>query len=107
MEKCDERFLRWMNCTMLAALLHCDKHVVKMIIEYPQLMSTAHRVLDGDCITIKPRTVVRSNDGACPTILIWKMSVQASHINHPSAIWTRENDSNYTLDLRSLGFVVS
>jgi hypothetical protein len=28
--------------------MHLDKHVVKMIIEYAQLMSTAHRVLDGD-----------------------------------------------------------
>ena len=27
--------------------MHCDKHVVKMVIEYAQLMSTAHRVLDG------------------------------------------------------------
>ena len=26
---------------------HLDKHVVKMLIEYAQLMSTAHRVLDG------------------------------------------------------------
>ena len=30
------------------ATLHCDKHVVKMIIEYAQLMSTAHRMLDGE-----------------------------------------------------------
>ena len=29
-------------------MLHNDKHVVKMNIEYPQLMSTAHRVLDGE-----------------------------------------------------------
>ena len=29
------------------AKLHCDKHVVKMIVEYAQLLSTAHRVLDG------------------------------------------------------------
>ena len=28
--------------------MHCDKHVVKMILEYAQLLSTAHRVLDGD-----------------------------------------------------------
>ena len=28
--------------------LHCDKHVVKMILEYAQMLSTAHRVLDGD-----------------------------------------------------------
>ena len=31
-----------------AAEMHCDKHVVKMIIEYAQLMSTAHRVIDGE-----------------------------------------------------------
>ena len=30
------------------ACMHLDKHVVKMIIEYAQLMSTAHRVLDGE-----------------------------------------------------------
>jgi len=27
---------------------HCDKHVVKMIVEYAQLLSTAHRVIDGE-----------------------------------------------------------
>ena len=32
----------------VAAMLHNDKHVVKMNIEYCQLMSTAHRVLDGE-----------------------------------------------------------
>ena len=31
----------------ICAQMHCNKHVVKMIIEYAQLMSTAHRVLDG------------------------------------------------------------
>ena len=33
----------------LCAQEHNDKHVVKMCIEYAQLLSTAHRVLDGDC----------------------------------------------------------
>ena len=33
---------------VLAARYHCDKHVPKMIVEYAQLMSTAHRLLDGD-----------------------------------------------------------
>ena len=31
----------------VCAEMHIDKHCVKMIIEYAQLMSTAHRVLDG------------------------------------------------------------
>ena len=29
------------------ARMHVDKHVVKMIVEYAQLLSTAHRVVDG------------------------------------------------------------
>ena len=29
------------------AKMHVDKHVVKMIVEYAQLLSTAHRMLDG------------------------------------------------------------
>ena len=32
----------------VSATLHCDKHVVKMIIEYAQMLSTAHRMLDGE-----------------------------------------------------------
>lgn len=34
--------------TEVCARYHCDKHVVKMIVEYAQLLSTAHHVLDGD-----------------------------------------------------------
>ena len=30
-----------------AAKEHVDKHVVKMIVEYAQLLSTAHRMIDG------------------------------------------------------------
>ena len=30
-----------------AAGMHCDKHCVKMLVEYAQLLSTAHRVVDG------------------------------------------------------------
>ena len=42
------------------AEFHCDKHVLKMILEYAQLLSTAHRVLDGiqmiDYVTGRKRT---------------------------------------------------
>lgn len=60
------------------ARLHNDKHVVKMILEYAQLLSTAHRVLDGD-------------DYADEVGLYRK-----THVNHPSAIWTREDGENYS-----------
>ena len=28
--------------------MHCDKHVVKMLVEYAQILSTAHRMVDGE-----------------------------------------------------------
>jgi hypothetical protein len=58
----------------IAAKWHCDKHIVKMILEYAQLLSTAHHELDG-----------------VPSIECYK----STHKNHPSAIWARENDKHY------------
>jgi len=82
------------NDPQTCAELHCDKHVVKMIIEYAQLLSTAHRMLDGDEyieMSAKNRRVKR-----------WRLSdyreaalYKACHMNHPSAIWTRQSDANY------------
>jgi hypothetical protein len=71
-----------------------DKHVVKMILESAQLLSTAHRVLDGTEITGKSKTgrnVKRwiLNDDRENTIYT------ATHVNHPSAIWTRTSVENY------------
>lgn len=72
----------------LAAQYHCDKHVIKMILESAQMLSTAHRVLDG-YITMSPKK--RFNlDEPRDSILY-----SATHINHPSAIWCRENSANY------------
>mgnify|MGYP006115844649 CR=1 FL=1 len=56
--------------------LHCDKHVVKMILEYAQMLSTAHRVLDGD--EKQPE-------------LLYK----ATHKNHPCTKWASANCANY------------
>lgn len=54
---------------------HCDKHVVKMILESAQLLSNAHHMIDGDQV-IKP---------------IYKLT----HKNHPSAIWVRASGAHY------------
>jgi hypothetical protein len=77
------------------AKLHNDKHVVKMIIEYAQLMSTAHRVLDGEEyieITSNNRKMRRwrHHEEKMNTGLM-----KATHINHPSAIWVRQSKDNY------------
>lgn len=64
-----------------------------MCVEYAQLLSTAHRILDGIEYTDKTangRSIKR-----------WRLEeheeviYKACHVNHPSAIWTRANHSNY------------
>jgi hypothetical protein len=76
------------------AQMHNDKHVVKMIIEYAQLMSTAHRILDGEeyvGLTENGRRIKRWRlHDERETVLM-----KASHINHPSGLWTRSNRDNY------------
>ena len=77
------------------AQFHVDKHVCKQILEYAQLLSTAHRVLDGK------ETIGLSKSGRKQKI--WTLSderedviYKATHINHPSAKWTRHCAMNYT-----------
>jgi hypothetical protein len=74
--------------------MHNNSHCVKMILEYAQLLSTAHRVLDG---TI---TVGVSKTGRKQTRYVLPDNREstlygATHINHPSAIWVRHSDANY------------
>ena len=78
----------------ICAQYHNDKHVVKMCVEYAQLLSTSHRVLDGSLYYSKTKNgrKIRRwllDDNREP--LLYK----ASHINHPSNLWTRSTDSNY------------
>ena len=73
---------------------HCDKHCVKMILEYAQLLSTAHRVLDGnECIKLseKGRKLKRHILNDFRENKLYK----STHINHPSAKWVRESSNNY------------
>jgi hypothetical protein len=69
------------TCPKSAAQDHCDKHLVKMILETAQLLSTAHH-LEGDPTDVPD---------------IYKVT----HQNHPSAVWTRASRANYlwTYDL--------
>jgi hypothetical protein len=78
----------------IAAEYACDKHVVKMIVETAQLLSTAHRILDGE-------EYIDASSGR--KIKRWKMLnnfyekelYKATHINHPCAVWVRDNQSTY------------
>lgn len=98
-----------------AARDHCDKHVVKMILEYAQMLSTAHRLLDGTPVTavdplnrVKPKKfwlflgeeprVVQVQDDEV-TRYKWEVAnskcYQVAHANHPCSVWARETDANY------------
>lgn len=63
----------YLDCNpKVAAKLQCDRHVVKMILETAQLLSTAHHELDGSSPAYKP-----------------------THKNHPSAVWVRSSVPAY------------
>jgi hypothetical protein len=61
----------------IAAQMMCNKHVVKMIVESAQMLSTAHRVCDGDDY---------ANEMG-----LYKLA----HKNHPSTKWVRSNPFHY------------
>lgn len=78
----------------IAAQSLCDSHVVKMILESCQMLSTAHRVLDG------VETAGKSKSGR--NVKRWILNDNrenvlylACHINHPSSKWVRESIGNY------------
>ena len=70
-----------------------DKHVVKMILETAQLLSTAHRLLDGNLI-VTEKNGRKKKVWVLPDLRDEKL-YGATHINHPSAIWARETSGNY------------
>lgn len=63
----------YLNSDMaICAALHCDQHVLKMLVEYVQLMSNTAHYVD------IPRDAYR------PT-----------HVNHPCSLWARQSRSNF------------
>jgi len=74
---------------------HCDKHVVKMILEYAQILSTAHRVLDGTMSIEKSLTGRNLRIWTMPSLEYDLVLYKATHVNHPSSRWARESDMNY------------
>jgi hypothetical protein len=68
-----------------AARAHCDRHVVKMILESTQLLWTAQHILRGATMDLTDVPTTKSGErGYRPT-----------HRNHPCAIWTRRSLGNY------------
>jgi hypothetical protein len=82
------------RCPKVAAEYSVDRHCVKMILESAQLLSTAHRVLDGVATQGKSpsgRSQKQWTLNDSREYVLYK----ATHINHPSAVWCRESVQNY------------
>lgn len=76
----------------IAAQMLCDKHVVKMILESAQLLSTTHRFLDGNEYIDYSKNGRRIKRWDHPEAALYK----AVMINHPCTIWTRSSWRNYS-----------
>ena len=76
-----------------AAIMHNDKHCVKMILESAQMLCTTHRHLDqfyapnekGDYVFTKIG-IMKDNEN-----VVYK----TAHLNHPSTKWVRESVGHY------------
>ena len=79
----------------VAAQMMCDKHVVKMIVESGQMLSTVWRVLDGTEWTDYSKNGRRIKRWELPYDLFERMLYKASFVGHPCTQWAMENDKNY------------
>ena len=79
----------------IAAKWHCDKHISKMVVESGQMLSTAHRILDG-------KMDRRPSKSGKTMAKYWELRdnredvlYKAVHVGHPCTVWTMESHSNY------------
>jgi len=79
-----------------AAQQQCDKHVVKMVTESGQMLSTAHRLLDG----VLTKRLSKSGKTMAKYWELFGNPLEdilhrAVHTGHPSILWTAESSENY------------
>ena len=105
--------------------MHCDKHVVKMILESAQMICTTKRVLDGKLIKVAVRrekgielkdwyTIDTDSFEEKPVIIhgdfypvLESYEVYAStHINHPCTQWVMKTYANF-IWLRQLAYYLN
>ena len=80
---------------ILAAEMSCDKHVCKMIIESAQMLSTAHRIIDGTEYYGKTANGRKIKRWLHPDDDLELSLYLASHVKHPSTIWVMQSAYNY------------
>lgn len=81
-----------------AAHFHHFTHASTMIKEYAQLMSTAHRILDGsyeDVVEYQGKKMRIKKQYIVSDRVLNNTLYKATHMNHPCAKWVRESVYNY------------
>jgi len=93
-------------CPIESARVQCDQHAQKMYLESAQMLSTAHRLLDGT-VGVVPSTDKQGNmvylkSGKLRVKKHWKLDDEretemylAVHPKHPTTLWTMESAENY------------
>tara|TARA_B100000902_G_scaffold311643_1_gene301533 strand:+ start:29 stop:604 length:576 start_codon:yes stop_codon:yes gene_type:complete len=81
---------------VIAAQEQCDKHVVKMIVESAQMLSTVHRMLDGTKEKRPSKSGKRMVDYYRLEDMREDELYKAVHFNHPCTVWSRESCCNYS-----------
>lgn len=64
-----------------AAHYHCDQHVVRMLMEYAQILCDVHSRLDGETIAKKR--------------IKGLLRPRLTHVEHPCSLWASEAIQNY------------
>lgn len=82
-----------------------DKHIVKMPLESAQMLSTVHRLLDGqtfEATTLHKKKVLHLLPGETWNIdsndqitIENQLCYKVAHAKHPSTVWTMQSHSNY------------
>lgn len=95
----------------LCATYHCDKHVVKMILEYTQILLMSYYRFNGlttkdlgsntPLVTEIFKDFPRRNTDGSPN------PYKISHMNHPCTIWASKSKKNFEWLLALLGYLHS
>jgi hypothetical protein len=72
----------------VAARYHCDKHVIKMLLESTQLLWTAHHTSVNIIPDLETAPTTIASHGR-------QHGYKPTHRNHPCAIWVRASIANY------------
>jgi hypothetical protein len=81
-----------------AAQMLCNKHAGgKMVVESAQMLSTAHRMLDGSMTRAPSKSgKTMSKHWVHPDTHLDSILYKAVHMSHPCTVWTMVSNNNYT-----------